>query len=516
MRRRFHRLWTLTLAFTLAAVWIPAPAPAHQESGFLTDEAASVTLAPGLPSAASAKAIMSSGDTLGDFLFEGIPDGIGIRPGAAKNTIDVYISHEQTTVPFFGTRDFEDASIAKLTLSTKAGPNQGAVLHAEVALPASAGYLRFCSASMAGPAEGLSSYMFLTGEEANDVVAVPSGAPYGPDPSLAPDRQAGYAVVLNTDTGDYTQVAGMGRLNHESTIVVPGGWDDFALLTTDDTFNAPSAQLYLYLAATEDDIYNDAGSLYAFRVTSANGTPVNATDQFNGANDYLDLGVGDDFGGEFVPVPDDVADGTLATAAPQDGLEEWSNDNNIFQAIRLEDLAYDKNDPRVVYIADTGRTRIVADETTGRMMRGPGGTVGLADNGRIFKLVLNADDPRIVDSLTVLADGDAGDTSAFVPFVNPDNIDTSKKSLMVQEDADDAKVWQYHMRTGTWRVVATVIDSDGESTGIVDASEWLGGGRWLLNVQGHGTFIDEDATTIPGTTIKREAGQLMLLTIPGS
>ena len=512
---RIRRSWVfgvvVLLLMTIALPVGAAPKPA----GFLTDQDAFITLDPGLSSGATVVPIISSGDTLNGFRFEGLPDGIGIKPGAAKNTVDVYVAHEQTTVPFFGTRDFEDASISKLTLSSKGGASQGAVLNAEVALPASAGYLRFCSASMAGPAEGLSTYTFFTGEETNDIVSVPTGAPYGSDPSLDPDRQGGYAVVLDTDSGDFTQVAGLGRLNHENTIVVPGGWDDFALLTTDDTFDAPSAQLYMYLAATEADIFDDEGSLYAFRVTSANGVPVTATDPFNEANDYLDLSVGEEFAGEFIPVPDDVADGTTA-AAPQSGLEDWSNDNNVFQAIRLEDLAYDKNDPRVVYVADTGRSRVVPDPATGRMVRGPGGTVGMADNGRIFKFVFNVDDPTIVDSVTVLADGDAVGTDAYVPFTAPANIDTSKKSLMVQEDADNAKVWQHRFNQGWWRVVATVNDPDGESSGIVDASEWFGGGTWLLDVQGHGMNVAEDTTTIPGTLIKRESGQLMLLKIPAS
>ncbi|MCP4304008.1 MAG: hypothetical protein GY926_14130 [bacterium] len=39
---------------------------------------------------------------------------------------------------------------------------------------------------------------------------------------------------------------------------------------------------------------------------------------------------------------------------------------------------------------------------------------------------------------------------------------------------------------------------------------------WLLDVQTHGTYVDEDTTTVPGTTIKREDGRLMLLRIPGS
>jgi hypothetical protein len=306
----------------------------------------------------------------------------------------------------------------------------------------------------------------------------------------------------------------MGRLNHENTVVVPGGWDGFTLLTTDDTFNAPSAQLYLYHAPTEDDILGDGGELFAFRVTGDNGNAVDAADPFNGANDYLDLGVGDEFSGEFIPVPEDIADGTKDDELPQDALENWSNDNNVFQMIRLEDLAYDKNNPRVVYVADTGRTRIIPDPDTGRMQRGPGGTVGMADNGRIFKFVLNEDNPLVVDSVTVLADGDAEDSSVYVPFVNPDNIDTSKKSLMVQEDNDDARVWQHRFNQGWWRVVATVNDPDGESSGIVDASKWFGQGTWLLDVQGHGNNVDEEV--VDGVTIKRESGQLLLMKIPAS
>ena len=47
--------------------------------------------------------------------------------------------------------------------------------------------------------------------------------------------------------------------------------------------------------------------------------------------------------------------------APQDALEQWSNENNVFQFIRLEDIAYNRDNPRVVYVADTGSTRIVPD-----------------------------------------------------------------------------------------------------------------------------------------------------------
>jgi hypothetical protein len=397
-------------------------------------------------------------------------------------------------VPFQNARDFEDASVARLTLETKAGDRQGSVLDASVELPASAGFLRFCSASMSGPAQGLDDYVFFTGEETSDVV---DGV------------QRGFAVVLNTATGEYTSVPGLGRLNHENTMVIPGGWEGLSMLTTDDTFSPPSSQLYMYRADDQHALFADEGELYAFRVTGSNGTPIDPADPFNGANDYLDLAVGESFQGEFIPVPRDVALGDQAA------LESWSNANNVFQAIRLEDLAYDKHDPRVVYIADTGSPRVVPNPATGRLLRGPSGTVGFADNGRIFRMVLNADDPTVVDSLTIMADGDLPGTSVFVPFTSPDNVDTSSRSLMVQEDTSEAQVWQYHFATDTWRPVASVVDPQGESSGIVDASDAFGPGTWLLDVQAHGSNVDAIVDD-QGITIKREAGQLLLMKVPGS
>ena len=483
------------------------------DDGYLTPEAPFITLDPGVPAGSMVKAIISSGEEVGEFTFEGIPDGIGIAPGPMPGTIDVYVNHEQSTVPFRSAADFQDASVSKLTLSTAPGENLGAVLDASVAISPDDGYIRFCSAFMAGPDEGFAGYTFITGEESSDIVDVPADAPYGPDPALGGQRQAGYAVVLDTATGQSTAVPGLGRLNHENTVVVPGGWNQLALLTTDDTFSAPSAQLYLYLANHESHIAEDKGSLWAFRVTRTEDGAVDATDAFNGANDYLDLQPGDVWQGEFIRVPKEIARG-LTDEAPQDALENWSNDNNIFQFIRLEDLAYDRGNNRVVYIADTGQTRIVPDPETGRMTRGPSGTEGQADNGRIFKMEFNEKNPHKVDSFSILADADAPESEIYVPFVNPDNVETSQTSLMVQEDADDARIWHHDFASGSWDVVAMVNDADWESSGIVDASAWIGDGWWLLDVQGHGTNVDEEM--VDGILLKRESGQLLLMYIPGT
>jgi len=497
-----HHLW-----FALVALALLIAVP----GGALADDPVVplITLDPGVPTGSMVKAIINSGETLDGFLFEGIPDGIGLAPGPREGTVDVYVNHEQSTVSFRNTADFQDASVSKLTLDT----TTAAVLDASVAIGPEAGYIRFCSAFMAGPDEGFSRYTFFTGEESSDVIDIPAGAPYGPDPALVPQRQAGYAVVLDAETGAFTQVAGMGRHNHENTVVVPGGWNQIAMLSGDDTFSAPSSQMYLYLANHEDHIWQDKGSLWAFRVTRTDDGPVDPADPFNGANDYLDLQPGDDWQGQFIRVPKKIARGETGLP-PQDALEQWSNENNVFQFIRLEDIAYNRHNPREVYAADTGASRVVPDPDTGRMTRGLSGTTGQADNGRIFKFVFNANNPRKVDSFSVFADGDAPGAPEFVAFTSPDNLDTSANSLMVQEDTDNAKIWWYNFASGDWSVVATVNDPDGESSGIVDASAYFGDGAWILDVQGHGTFVDQEQRD--GVLFKRESGQLLLMTIPGS
>ncbi len=510
---------SLASALIFVATFASSSGATH---GYRTAQPAMLTLDPTAPIGSSLLPIINSGETLeslGGFTFEGIPDGIGAMPGATAGTVDVFINHEQSHVPFGGLGDLVDASVSKLTLDTTSGDES--VLGASVAIPPTAGYLRFCSSTMAGPAEGLDRYLYFTNEESNDVVPVPAGAPYGPDPSLDPMRQAGYSVVLDPATGAFTQVPGMGRHNHENTMVVPGGWEQIAVLSGDDTFFSRTpdwSQLYLYLADDEDELVADHGSLWAFRVTHTDEGKVDEADPFNGANDYGDIGSGEVWRGRFIHVPKAIARG-LTADRPQNALEDWANANNVFQFIRVEDTAYDKSNPRVVYLADTGERRMVPDPTTGRLKRNPSsGPFGPFPNGRVYRMEFSAENPRKVDSFSILLNADAGAPGgALGPIFQPDNVGTSLNSLMVQEDTSQAfsRVWRLDLALGTWSIVATVNDRDWESSGIVDVSTWFGPGSWLLDVQAHDVFV-ASAPGSPGVTLKREGGQLLLMRIPGS
>jgi len=474
--------------------------------------------------------LINSGDTFDGVRFQGIPDGIGAVPG--DGYVDLYVTHEESTVPFGilvgpafeGFADLQASSVSRVRVDT----TEQEVIELEVALGPEQGFVRFCSAFMAGPEHGFPHYTFLVNEEADETIhAVPPSAVYGADPFLAPNRQAGYSVWLDTETGAFDVISRAGRHNHENTVVIPGDWQDLAILSGDDTFLPPSSQLYLYTANDAEQMMADKGQLWAFQVTATNGIPLaDPYDPFavDAANDYLEIMAGDDFSGRFIHVPTDVARGVTGEA-PQAALENWSNANNVFQFVRVEDIAYDPDHPREVYFADTGSSRLAENPETGRLVRlGSGGTTS---NGRIFKMVLNEKDPRIVDSFSIFADS----ANAASAFVNPDNLDVGHSSMMVQEDASSANdIWRYSFGADAWTKVASVTGtgSSAESSGIISL-EGIAGfdpGWWAIDVQGHQNLA---AFTVPGFTwvgppssatgpySKRlEEGQLLLMYIPNS
>jgi hypothetical protein len=491
---------------------------AASSPGFLTGEPAMLT---GVSAGSTVTPIISVGDTLPNgYMYEAIPDGIDFVING-NGTVDVYVAHETSLVPFpynpgvSGLSDFENAQVSQLRLSQ----DSLGVLQGWIRVDSDANYQRFCSAFIGDEEHGFQHPVFFGNEEATDFVSPPPLLAWPPDPNN--QRQAGLVVALDTKTGKTYELYGMGRLNHENTVVVPGGWDEVVALTGDDTFSAPSAQMYMYVADSSEDLLADNGSLWAFVADNV------------AINDYGDVTPGMSVSGHFIPVPRTVA------VDNQTVLENWSNANNVFQFIRVEDIAYDKNDPHVVYFADTGEPRAIPDVASGRLRRGPSGTQGPYPNGRIFKMVLNEDDPTIVDSLSILVDADAGGYQNPGALHNPDNLDTSEKSLMIQEDPGShnpylARVWRYDLSSGTMAVVAQVDQSadpaaapgSWESSGIVDASEVFGPGAWLVNVQAHTLWVDSEVRSVTDTTrtppvttnitFKREGGQLLLLIIPDS
>jgi Alkaline phosphatase PhoX len=594
-----------SILVTIAAGALAAAAVASVASGgpraagYNTAQAPMVTYttspASGAPAGSTADAIISVGDTIGGYLFESIPDGVSIL-ARGNGRADVYVNHETSTVPFpynppFGGATPEanqnDFANSELSLLTFTG-HKIEINKASKAIASLENYQRFCSNYLATAIEGFKQPILFTNEEAQDWVFRSGTAWPGPTsitPGTAGAEQAGVVVAHDVKNGKTKPIYGMGRHNHENSVAVPG-FDELVLLSGDDTFqtNPPaSSQLYMYTAADEKELWDDEGTLNAF---VADGTD----------DDYFDLQPGETITGNFVAVPENIAKGKAADghelttadfpgypapsggpSLPPDGpqwiLDQWGNvannpsveGNNVFDFIRLEDIAYDKRSgmSNVVYIADSGRaTDGAADPLT------------KSTNGRIYKMVLDPDgtgDPTEAE-ISILVQGDDSPTGRLgVPALSPaslneihqpDNVETTVNgNLLVTEDPSSAN--QYDPPQGAnetsarlWKVplgnpeagkvpllavdqaldenanaALGAVDVDAataarlgawESSGIVDASAAFGAGAFFLTIQAHSYWVAKqagpdvlNAPNGPDYFFKREGGQLILLTMPG-
>jgi len=542
MRRR--TLGVLLAGLVAVSAFATAAAFAgDNESGFKTSAAAMLDGKNGW----TTEAIISVGDTLSDgYTFEAIPDGISIGKINGKGTVDILVNHELSPVPFPATRqDATNSTVSQLRLNQ----HSAGVLKGDYVIPLSSGYQRFCSNFVVGAEHGFDRTLLLTNEEARDIVLRKEDSWHQPGVSLTEvgAEQAGVVVAYDVKSGEHKSIYGMGRHNHENNVGIPG-YGHPVVLSGDDTFDAPASQLYLYSAASGADLWNDNGTLYAFVADNP------------AINDYGDITeLMGPVAGHFIPVPSAIAtgkiDGREVTSAdfgypappssaipngPQWVLEHWSNLNNAFQFIRVEDIAYDRGNSRIVYLADTGEPRALPDAATGRLRRGPSGTQGAFPNGRIFKLTLGSN-PVEGATLDILpgTDFDALGYRNSSAVHQPDNLETTADALYIQEDtgshnaqsatfpdATNARIWRYDLPTGALTVVAEVNQSvpgapalnraTWESSGIVDASSVFGPGAFLVDVQAHSWDMDagtgNDAPAIP----KRENGQLLLLRAPSS
>lgn len=510
MKGSFAALFVL-LGVTLTAGLAGA---GDNDSGFKTSQPAMLTP---LAAGASVTPIMNVGETLkSGYLMETIPDGIALRT-RGEGRVDVYLNHETSLVPFpftpatgVGFSDFSNAMLSHLTLNQ----HSAGVLQGEYAIPSEANFQRFCSNFLVGPAQGFERELVFTNEEATDFVNR-TGTAWPPGPGA---EQAGVVVAYDVKSGAYRAIYGMGRHNHENSVAVPG-YGHPVVLSGDDTFLAPSSQLYMYSAANGQAVWNDQGQLWAFKSNDPN------------VNDYSDLSGSASVSGEFIEVPENVANGD------QTALENWSNDHGVFQFIRVEDIAYDRNTPNVVYFADTGEPRARAGAGSARMTRASTGG-GPFPNGRIFKMVLNPLDETQVTSLSILVEGDPNGAASAgnVSFIhNPDNVETTGNSLLIQEDPGSqnqyaasntsgttARIWLYDLNTHALTVVAKVnqaqdaVANQGswESSGIVDASSAFGPGAFLVSIQAHTIFVQQEQRGL--LTFKREAGQLLVFRLAGA
>jgi hypothetical protein len=553
-------------------------------SGFVTSQPAMLAA---VKSGVEVTPLLTVGDTLSSgYRFESIPDGIAVRT-RGEGRVDLYVNHETSKIPFpyvtaaptaaNGENDFDNAQLSKLTLDQ----HSAGVLKGTFAIDSSLGFQRFCSNFLATRAEGFDRDILFTNEESPDYVNR-AEASWPPVAGSASEQEVGLVVALDVRTGKVRTIPGMGRLNHENAVAVPG-YRKPVVLTGDDTFTSgpltgvfaggavpAQSQMYSYIARNTESLLKDKGDLWAF----VSDTP--------GVKNYYQVlpGSGTEVTGHFIKVPREIAtgrkaDGSTIKAAdlgyplpptngswqtdlrsvtpvgidgPQWVLEYWSDINDVFQFVRIEDIAYDKRPGmgNVVYFADSGRGRTAVQSLDTPSFR--------STNGRIWKMVLDKKDPTKVTSLTVLVEGDDNPVKTLNEIHQPDNVETTATGLLITEDpgssqhfpvgstdpnATTARLWYVPFANPAAAEVVLRVDqsSDGsaadvdgrapgnqgawESTGIVDASKAFGPGAYLINVQAHTLWVekapgdDNNGDGQPDFTYKREGGQLALIRIPG-
>jgi hypothetical protein len=586
-RRTF--LASTALAAVISVSGTAAALAGDNKSGFTTGQPSMLSA---VKTGVEITPLLTVGDVLpSGYRFEAIPDGISVRT-RGQGRVDLFVNHETSKVPFpynataptaaNGENDFDNAQVSRLILNQRSA----GVLNGSFVIRSSSGYQRFCSNYLATEKEGFDREILFTNEESPDYV-YRQEASWPPTPGDPAEQEAGLVVALDVKTGKHQPIYGMGRHNHENNVAIPG-YGHPVVFSGDDTFTsgpltnplnpslklAPAqSQLYSYIAPSTDELLADEGDLWAF----VSDTP--------GVENYYDVapGSGTEVSGHFIKVPKDIATGLnadgselkaadkgyplpptdfswqldlrFATVAPGPGidgpqwvLEYWSDLNKVFQFVRVEDIAYDKRPgmENVVYIVDSGRGRTAAQSLD---------TNFRSTNGRVWKMVLDKNDPTKVTSLTVFVEGDDNPVKTLGEIHQPDNLETTKNGLLVTEDpgssqqftpeqvaadpanATTARLW-YVPFSGTPEVVAKVnqsadggpTDVDGraagnlgawESSGIVDASAAFGPGAFLIDVQAHTLWVerapgdDNNGDGQPDFTYKREGGQLALIRIPG-
>jgi secreted PhoX family phosphatase len=332
-----------------------------------------------------------------------------------------------------------------------------------------------CSACLAGPAEGFDRPIFLTGEESRGADTL--------------DGKAGgrsFAVF----EGQAWALPRLGRYAKENQVALRGTGEKTAVVGLEDGPESPDSQVYLYVGEKERDA-RDAlarnglanGTLYALRVEGA------ATEE-----DLKEKGTPRRCA--FVPVRWDQE---------ADALEREADAQGATGFIRVEGGVQDPAAPRHFYFA-----------TTGSEFRGRSGR-HVNHNGRLYRLVFDSlSDPAAGATLEMILKGSEG-------VVSPDHLAMDAKGgLLLAEDPTfplsgrASSLWQVSTRTGELVRLLEVNPavagpsfepSDWEITGLVDASEVLGGGWWLLGVQAHGVPAPQDLV---------EGGQILAVLLGGS
>ena len=392
--------------------------------------------------------ILSSEDTIPNspnFVYGSMADGAGLL-AEADGTFTLINNIEA------------DYAIARIKLNDKLKPVSGEyILNAKATAKTAQ-----CSGSLITPLEHGFGPLYLSGGEWG-------GSSKG---------------VFATETDKNTSEAGtakiltaMGQWSTENAVAI--GKNAYANKTVifigdDHSDNSiPSGQLGMYVGNRGD---LEGGKLYGLKVTT------------EGITYEADMIEGTEYDATFVELSEKEIS-ALDTECKSKGVMGFS---------RVEDIDWRKGSPsnnRELYFAVTGRKK---EDLVGK------GSI----YGRVYKIVLNENDPTGTAKITCVLDGDKVDGAAR-EFHSPDNILVTENYVYIQEDPNGyfdrankdhkARLYQYHLNTGSLKVVLECdqayaktlgygTDKVWEITGMIDVTEVVNNGTntFMIITQNHG------------------------------
>jgi hypothetical protein len=443
----------------------------------------------------------------------GIPDGLGAHPNG-NGTSTLYMNHELgftvQSEPVVGGPKNRGAIVSQWILdedgdaiagrraydsiyaeNTLLGP--APVVGNEAQMPSQ--FARFCSAYLAGRADGFDRYIYLTNEEEASTSTF--------------DGRGGLSVAIYDN--ELHTLPKLGRYSKENTVVQPGQGTRTVIFSLEDGPATLDNQLYMYVGKKDRSASAtvlrrnglDNGSVYVFRsLDPARNSERTFT---NGS-----------VTGEWVEIPN-VED------LSADELEAASDAAGAMTFVRPEDGAFNPNNRNELFFDTTGSSSGADD--------------GVNELGRLYSLRLHPGNPLKPATLTIVYNADTVVAAGGDTAISPDNIAASRRFLMINEDGTtesravmaakgrDGSIWRFELVKGPVQAVGidplgtrvAQLDPPGrdgvpvgpgiwETSGIIDASTLFGPDTWLSDVQAH------PPTAAPsGTTVTVEDGQLFLL-----
>lgn len=281
--------------------------------------------------------------------------------------------------------------------------------------------------------------------------------------------------------GTSYELPALGKASWENILVHPNAGEKTVVIGLDDSSGNGSGTVFFYIGDKQSE-GNPAeraglnnGTLYGIKVEDL---PQESDDtQWEGPKPFTLHTFGD---------AKNKTGAQLAQEISAGGVTQFQ---------RPEDGAWDPNDPNVFYFVTTATM-----DKKSRLWKLTFNDVTRPDLGGTIEMLLKGDEgQKMMDNLTV----------------------TSRGEILIQEDPGKqdhiAKVWRYTLADGKLEEVAEhdprrfaqggekFLTYDEESSGIIDVSDILGEGWYLLDVQAHFKHTDPELV---------EGGQLLAMYVP--